>query len=169
MQVFNETQRFNQWWLQLINIGLLVFLLFCLYSWFIAKETTGNVIPSEPVVQVAILISIIPVIILLYLIRLKKSIDEIGIHYQFQPFHFSKKTIRWSELENCYVRTYRPIKEYGGWGYRTAMGKKGHAFNVKGNQGIQLELKTGKKLLIGTQKEEDAQKIIERYFKTNDE
>ena len=68
-------------------------------------------------------------------------------------------------MEKCYVRIYSPIKEYGGWGYRTSLGKKkGSAFNVKGNKGIQIEFKTGKKLLVGTQKESEATQVIHRYF-----
>lgn len=169
MRVFSEIQRFNQWWIRLINIALLGFLIFCFYSWFIAKESTGNVMASDTTAQAAILISIIPAILLIYYIKLQTSINEIGIHYQFLPFQFSKKTIRWNEIENCYVRTYRPIKEYGGWGYRSARGKKGKAINIKGNKGIQLELKSGKKVLIGTQKEEDAQQVIQRHFKKGDE
>tara|TARA_R110002051_G_scaffold101478_1_gene172292 strand:- start:11577 stop:11909 length:333 start_codon:yes stop_codon:yes gene_type:complete len=105
---------------------------------------------------------------LIYLFRLKTIIDEIGIHYQFTPINFSKKTIRWSEIDKCYVRTYKPIKEFGGWGYRSSFGSR-KAINIKGNKGIQLVLKDGKNLLIGTQKENDANKVIERYFKTKDE
>ncbi|WP_273567686.1 hypothetical protein [Maribacter halichondriae] len=134
MRVFSEIQRFNQWWMQLINIGLLGFLLFSFYNWYIAKEPTGNVTPTDTVGQIVVIVSIIPALLLLYSIKLKTSNDEIGIHYQFTPFHFSRKTIRWNEIEKCYVRTYNPIKEYGGWGYRTSFGKKkGSAFNVKGN------------------------------------
>ena len=166
MRIFNETQRFNQWWMQLINIGLLAFLLFSAYNWYIAGEATGNVSSTDTTAQIAVVLSIVPVLLLLYSIKLKTSIDEIGIHYQFFPFHFSKKTVRWAELDNCYVRTYSPISEYGGWGYRVSFGKKGKALNVKGNRGIQLEPKTGKKLLIGTQKEEEAKQVIQRHFKT---
>lgn len=169
MRVFSEVLRFNQWWIQLINIGLLAFLLFCLYSWYIAKESTGNVMATDTTGQLVVIISIVPVLLLLYTLRLKSSIDEIGLHYQFLPFYFSKKAIRWSEIEKCYVRNYNPIKEYGGWGYRTSLGKKGRAYNVKGNKGIQLEFKTGKQLLIGTQKEDEAQQVIQRHFKTSDE
>lgn len=169
MRVFSEIQRFNQWWIQLINMGLLGLLLFCFYSWFIAKEPTGNVSANDTIGQLIVIFSIIPVLWLFYLMKMETAIDEIGVHYQFMPFQFSKKIIRWNEMENCYVRTYRPIKEFGGWGYRTAKGKKGKALNIRGNKGIQLELKSGGKLLIGTQKEEDAQQVIRRHFKKSDE
>ncbi len=165
MRVFSEIQRFDQWWVQLINIGLLGFLLYCLYMWFIAKQPTGNVATNDTSGQLIVIFSTIPVLLLFYFMRLKTTIDEIGIHYRFLPFHFSKKSIRWGDMEECYVRVYSPIKEYGGWGLRGSFGKN-KAYNVKGNKGIQTVLKTKGKILIGTQKESEASKIIERHFKT---
>jgi hypothetical protein len=61
------------------------------------------------------------------------------------------------------VRKYNPLTEYGGWGYRTGFGKKSGAMNVKGNIGIQIELSNGKKLLLGTQKKTEANKVLETY------
>ncbi len=168
MRVFNETQRFTQWWVHLMNLSLLVLLIYLVYNWYILKEAVGNVSAQDSTGQLVVIIVLLLSMALIYMFRLITTIDEIGIHYQFLPINMSKKTIRWSTLKNCYVRTYNPIKEYGGWGYRMSFGK-GRALNVKGNKGIQLEFDNGKKLLIGTQKEEDAQKVIERYFKTYDE
>ena len=164
MRVFQEVQRFNQWWLQLINIALLAFLLFCIYNWYIAKESTGNVMATDSLGQLIVMGTIIPVLILFSIMKLKTSINETGVHYRFVPFQFSSKTIRWYEMEKCYVRTYSAIKEYGGWGYRTTFSKKGKAYNVRGNKGIQIEFKTGKKNLIGTQKEDNASQVIKRYI-----
>ena len=169
MRVFKETQRFDQCWMKLINVVLFGCLVFCLYNWYVANQATGNVATTDTTGQIAVILSIVPVMLFLFLIKLETAIDEIGVHYQFFPFHFSKKTIRWSAMNRCYTRTYSPIQEYGGWGYRTSFGKKkGSAYNVKGDKGIQIELKTGKKLLIGTQKEDEAQQVIGRYFNTND-
>lgn len=78
------------------------------------------------------------------------------------------KHIAWHEIESISVRKYHPIREYGGWGYRTGFGKKSGAMNVKGNIGIQIVLKNNKKLLIGTQKERDAKSVLHSYsHKTN--
>ena len=67
-------------------------------------------------------------------------------------------------MEQCYVRKYSPLREYGGWGVRGSFGKN-KAYNVKGNQGIQIELKKGGKVLVGTQRKTEAQQVIDRYFK----
>jgi hypothetical protein len=168
MRVFNETQRFTQWWLQAINIALVALLMYGLYKWYALGEPVGNVAANDRTGQIVAILAVVCSVPLIYLFRLKTTIDEIGIHYQFFPINLSQRTIHWSEMENCYVRTYNPIKEFGGWGYRGSFGK-GKAVNIKGNKGIQVAFKDGKKLLIGTQEQEDAQKVIERYFKTKDE
>jgi len=110
--------------------------------------------------NVGILISVS----LIFFFKLTTRIDEKGIHYQFFPFHFKFKLISWNEISKVFVRTYDPIGEYGGWGLKGGWSKsKGKAINVSGDIGIQLELKTGKKLLIGTQKENDAKSVLETY------
>ena len=169
MRVFKETQWFNQWWLQCLNIGLLIFLGLCIYNWLIAKVPSVNVLVGNSLEQALFISTITLSLVYMYILRLNTFIDEIGIHYQFFPFHFSRKTIRWNEIKECYVRKYSPLKEYGGWGYRIAMGKNGKAFNVKGNKGIQIAFKNDKRLLLGTQMEQNAQEVVERNFKTRNE
>ncbi len=164
MRVFKEIQHFNQWWLRLFNLGIVCMLLYSSYSWYVLKESVGNVAADDAFGQLITILTLTLVLILFYLLKLKTEIDEHGIYYQFAPFHLSKRTIRWPELQACYVRTYKPIKEYGGWGYRYSFGKNGKALNVKGNKGIQLVFKTGDKLLIGTQKEVAAAAVIQQYF-----
>ena len=164
MRFFQETQKFTQWWLHLIIWGILAFLLYCLYIWFVAKETVGNVSADGTTAQLLVIISTVLPLLLILSIRMETTIDEIGIHYRFLPFHTSKKTVRWADIEECFVRKYNPVSEYGGWGLRGTLGKN-KAYNIKGNKGIQIKLKTGEKVLIGTQKDNEAQKVIERHYK----
>jgi len=165
MRVFNETQRFDQWWLKLIFLALILFVAYSIYQWYFTIEAVGNVGPNDSFGQLIVIVSIFPILILFYFLKLRTEIDENGIQYKFSPFHFSTKKIAWTAIQNCYVRTYNPIMEYGGGEFRTSLGK-GSAFNVKGNKGIQVELKSGKKILFGTQKEDEAKQIIQRYFKS---
>jgi hypothetical protein len=59
----------------------------------------------------------------------------------------------WNEIQSCEAVTYRPIRDYGGWGIRC--GRKGKAYNVTGNRGVQLELTNGKRLLLGSQQPDE--------------
>jgi hypothetical protein len=67
----------------------------------------------------------------------------------------------YGEIASCEARTYRPIREYGGWGVRYGLGGRGKAYNVSGNEGVQLVFASGKRLLIGSKRAgEVAQAIV---------
>ena len=161
MKVFKEEQRFTQTWLHILLIITFVTTILA-----VAKEWNDNLDQSieANLSSLFTIISLILVHFLIYFSNLKTKIDEKGIHYQFFPFHFSNKNISWVDISKIYVRSYNPISEYGGWGLRYTFNKKrGNALNVSGDIGIQLELKNGKKLLIGTQKKEEATRVLETY------
>ena len=159
MKVFNEEQQFRQLWLMvLLGFSLLVpvGLIINEYIKYNTSMTNNEFLGS--------LIGIIASVLLIFIFKLSTRIDEKGIHYQFFPFHFSMKTLLWSEITKAEVRTYDPIGEYGGWGLRYSFNKKkGNAVNVSGDIGIQLTLKNGKKLLIGTQKKEAVSRVLKTY------
>ncbi|MUU77731.1 hypothetical protein GN138_04685 [Winogradskyella sp. HL2-2] len=88
------------------------------------------------------------------------------MHYKFFPFHWSFKVIKWKDIQNVYVRSYDALGEYGGWGLKGGAfwnKSKGKAINVSGDIGIQLILKNKKKLLIGTQKQNDVKNVLASY------
>lgn len=95
---------------------------------------------------------------LLSSLKLRTRIDAEGIHYRMIPFHRKQQTIPWHEIDSVYVRKYSPIAEYGGWGMR--YGRNGRAVNAKGDMGIQVVKKDGKRILIGTQQPEEAQRVL---------
>ena len=78
----------------------------------------------------------------------------------FYPPLFKKgRFISKEEIHRFEVRQYNPIHEFGGWGYKyrgRLMRRKrfGVAFTAYGRTGVQLHLKSGKKILIGTQRTE---------------
>lgn len=160
MRFFKETQRFDQWWFHLLNILVLGVMIYPIYRAFNSEyiDTSVRSILIATFVLVFILLGLV------YSIKLKTQIDEKGVHYGFFPFHRNYRSIAWTDMEKCYTRTYSPIREYGGWGYR-GIRRNSKAYNIKGNQGVQIVLKTGEKLLIGTQKPKEAQQTINSYFR----
>ena len=91
-------------------------------------------------------------------LTLHTRIDRHSIVYRFAPIHRKERLIKWEAVKKIYVRKYKPIAEYGGWGFR--LGRSGRAFNTSGNMGLQLVLNDGKKILIGTQEPEELKRII---------
>jgi len=157
MKIFKETQRFNQWWLIIFEVIVLLFVVFDLLKEFQhIKNGTGS---KSITAMVLSMIMILMVFLFIHALKLNSKIDENGISYQFFPIHLKYKNIPWSDLSKCYVRKYSPILEYGGWGFR-GFNKSSRAFNIKGNMGIQLEFVDGAKLLIGTQNPEKAKLTI---------
>lgn len=157
MKPYNEVQRFTQRWVW----GLLI-VVFLITIIPIATLITENGFDKSLSWALIFPVAITALVMLLfYLLRLETTIDAQGVHYRFFPI--PKKMIPWKDIEECYVRQYSPLREYGGWGIR--FGLNGKAYNVKGNKGIQVKLKSGKKILFGTQNEIEVKDVIQLYFK----
>jgi hypothetical protein len=104
------------------------------------------------------------VLAFIWIIHLKSEINATGIHYQFLPFHFKAHTIPWDEIQLAEVCSYKPLREFGGWGIKYGYNSK--AFTISGNEGICITLKNKKIILIGTKESERAANAIKRYFKS---
>ena len=163
MRIFKEEQKFTQLWVHiLLALGFIPGIVIITRAWIQATDDNTDV----KIGFLVVVGSMVLVYGLMFSLKLKTRIDEKGIYYRFIPFHLSIKFIAWEDLNNAYVRKYKPISEYGGWGIKGRLllkKSKGVAFNVKGDLGLQLELQNGKKILIGTQKEEEVKKVLIMY------
>ncbi|GAB2960314.1 hypothetical protein GCM10027048_29960 [Hymenobacter coalescens] len=83
-------------------------------------------------------------------IRLDVRLDENGVRYRMSPLHLNWHHRSWADIRYAYLREYRPLAEYGGWGMRGIF-RRNRALTVAGSQGLQLEFTNGTKLLLGTQ------------------
>jgi hypothetical protein len=105
------------------------------------------------------------VMLLLFTSRLDTHIDEHGISYRFFPFQLKKRFIAWDTVSTLKVRNYDPLGEYWGWGIKGT--RKNRAINIAGDIGLQLELKNGRKLLIGTLQKEKMERVVEKIQSAN--
>lgn len=153
-KLFEEKQKFTQWWLWLILIIILLIPSFGIYKQFVLKEELGDH-PSSNLGMVLFLISIVVLIAFFLLIQLKTEITEAEIRVRFFPL--ITKRIKWSDIKSAKVVNYGFI---GGWGIRLWT-EYGTVYNIKGNIGVALELNNGKKYLIGTQKEIEFNRVLD--------
>ncbi len=109
------------------------------------------------------IIGISLICVFLSLVRLNTKIDNQGIQFRFYPLHIKWQTISWDKVESAEIRSFSPLKEYGGWGLR--YNKFGKAYTIKGNQGLQLHLKDGKNILIGSNRAEELEIILKTFKK----
>ena len=149
---FSEQQRFSQIWIWAIIVGSAVLPFVDVY------KTGFQVDKAETYFM--LLVPVL-VIILFLVLRLETRVDGTGIYYKFFHFHLKTQHKTWDEIDRALIRKYKPISEYGGWGIRMGLGH-GKAFNVSGNMGLQLIFKNGKRTLIGTQKPEELDVLIEQ-------
>ena len=66
----------------------------------------------------------------------------------FGPLRLIRKRIRYSDVRRVGAVTYRPLREFGGWGIRWRPGKS--AWTIRGNQAVNIELRNGKTVFVGS-------------------
>jgi hypothetical protein len=99
----------------------------------------------------------------MYKINLTVEIHEEGLYFRFFPLHLSFRKIYIEDITGFTVETYRAIRDYGGWGIR--YGRKGKAYNVSGNRGVQLQLSNGEYILIGSQHPEEMSEALKAVLR----
>ncbi|MCF8296299.1 MAG: DUF6141 family protein [Saprospiraceae bacterium] len=162
--LYTETQRFRQIWIIIIMIGTSGIFVWGLIQQLIFRIPWGTNPSSD---LGLILFSLIPFLIFILLLRIKllTTVKEDGVYFKFSLLQRKTKKIPKEDILKYQIRTYRPIKEYGGWGIRKGGKRVGDAYNVSGNVGVQFELKTGKKILIGTAFPERFKKAVDDMLK----
>ena len=158
--LFNrEIQYFRQPWLWILILAISAIALWgMIQQLFLGKPFGNNPAPDTILIIIAVIFGFgFPYTF--YKMNLTIEVRSDGIYYRFFPFHLSFHKIKLEDLVKYEVRTYSPIRDYGGWGIR--WGSKGKAYNVSGNRGINLEYSNGKQLLIGSQKPEELAEALD--------
>lgn len=153
--LFREEQRFNKWWIWLIVTILLCAIFIPVINSINKEQVVLGATNDKHLVLYGIfaVISLIVVLIVTFFVKLKTKITVNGIYVRYLPFMRKWKKLSASDVVKYKVRKYRAILEYGGHGMKERR-KIGRAYTMSGNMGLQLYLKNGKKLLIGTQKKQ---------------
>jgi hypothetical protein len=152
---FNEGQRIDQWWLKAILVATLGVIGYAVYS-FLQKDAD---VMGHIVFWLGTALGL-AAIGLVWFWKLTTRIDNYGIHVKCP---FVNKKVNWEEIEELEVINYGFV---GGWGIRMWT-KFGTVYNTSGSIGLRVKLKSGKKLLIGTQKENELKSIVEKWGNTS--
>jgi hypothetical protein len=97
-------------------------------------------------------------ILLFHVLELTVTVRPSEFDIRFRPL--TRRRIPHAAVRSCEARTYRPLREYGGWGVRRGW-KGGWAYNVRGNRGVQLVLEDGSSILVGSQRADDLAAAIQ--------
>ncbi|MFC1477379.1 DUF6141 family protein [candidate division KSB1 bacterium] len=147
--IMREVQYFRQVWMLLLCLIPSAFVLYMAVQQLVFKHPMGNNPASDTVMVILAVVFGILLPVFILSTHLTTEVRQDGLYIRFFPFHVRTKKISLEDIALCEAVTYRPIRDYGGYGIR--YGRKGKAYNVSGSRGIRIEYAGGKKLLIGSQ------------------
>jgi hypothetical protein len=127
---------------------------------FVVAVTVLAVFFSRP--DDALLLAIAPVVVVLVaslisLSHLDVDVTDRGVTIAFR-YLWPTRRIGFEEIIGLEVRRYNPLLEYGGWGVR--LGPKGWAYMTSGKEGVQLRLRRGIPVLIGSARPRELEAAI---------
>ena len=148
---YREQQRIKVWW-----VWLAVFVpAVVMGSIFVEQIVHGRPHGEHPgpdwLVWLLSIFLCVGVPALLLVLELTITVDDAGVHIRYFPF--VRRTIPFADIRACRARKYRPIREFGGWGIRSGLGKKS-AYNASGTWGVELYLNDGRSIMLGSQRHE---------------
>jgi hypothetical protein len=150
MTRFHEEQHFHG-----ALIGLLLVTMI-----FVVVVALGAVVLARP--DDALLLALAPVVVvivasLISLSHLDVDVTDDGVRIAFR-YWWPTRRIRFEDIVGLQVRRYRPLLEYGGWGVR--LGPAGWAYSTGGDEGVQLRLRKGIPVLIGSKSPRELEAAI---------
>ncbi len=149
---FREQQRIKVWWIWLAVLVPAVVMGSIFVEQIVRGRTHGEHPGPDWLVWLLSVFLCLLVPALLLVLELTIAVDDAGVHIRYFPF--VRRAIPFADIRACRARAYRPIREFGGWGIRTGLGKKS-AYNASGNLGVELYLNDGRSIMLGSQRHEE--------------
>ncbi|MEA2465694.1 MAG: hypothetical protein QOJ98_3441 [Acidobacteriota bacterium] len=165
MMYFREQQQFRQGWLWLLFGAISIPIVGVLGYGVYQQLVLGHPFGTNPASNLAlsgvfsvILVLHTLVLALFWYARLDVEVHAAELTIRFRPFHLKPRRIPLHAITDARARQYSALGEYGGWGIR--MGVHGWAYNVSGDDGVQLTLADGRRILIGSRRSAELEAAI---------
>jgi hypothetical protein len=156
---FTERQYQPLWWIRVpLIIICVIFISLSVLQIAFNKPLWDNPMDNEMLIFITIFVILFSV--LFFVSYLKTHINEEGVYIRYFPFQLKYKYYSWESIESAQVIRYNPIKEFGGWGIKTSIFRfknfrftynKNVCYTIYGNKALELSIKGGKRVVIGTQ------------------
>lgn len=156
--LFREAQYFRQvWWVMFLVLGVAALMWWGLIQQiFLGRPWGTNPAPDWAMWLFWLLFGIgLPLLFCTMGLIIEVYSSSVLIHY----FPLSRRSISMDDIESLDSRTYAPIRQFGGWGIRGAAHRR--AYTIKGNQGVEITMKNGQSILIGSQNPQELALAIE--------
>jgi hypothetical protein len=155
---FLEEQRFRQFWVYLLLAIPVVIMWWGFLEQIILGRQWGDRPAPNWVVILTWLLFGIGLPGFFWMLRMNTRVDGTGVEVRWSPIK-SGATVAYSEIECHESITYRPIREFGGWGVRWG-GKQRRAYNVSGDRGVELFLTDGRSIVVGSERSDELANAI---------
>lgn len=168
-ELFREEQRFSGTWLLPFVLGVPA-LLVLVFGWGFYKQIVQHVpwgdrpLSDSGLIAVSAVMLVVAIALPLLFLgsRLVVTVDGEAVHISFTPF--ARRRVALAEIVTAQPRKSNPLMEFGGVGLRWT--PRGWAYLVSGNLGVQLELGSGKRIFVGSQRPDELAAAISRAKST---
>lgn len=146
--IFREEQRFRQWWIWLLVYGIAALQWWGFVQQIVLGKPWGNNPGPDWMVWLFWALFGIGLPVFFHVLKLTIEVTPEQIVVGYRPL--TKRIIPLAQVDRVEARTYRPLREYGGYGLRGT--GRHRAYNVSGNQGVELTLSDGRRVMLGSQR-----------------
>ena len=155
---YEEVQHFHPAF-QALMVGIGLFLLVSLVADVVFHTPLGSK-PAPPAVLAGVLVFF--VLLYLWVFRLVVRVDGQSVRAEFG--YLGRLNFRWTrdQIRSCEPVTYRPLRDFGGWGIRFGAGGK-RCYSARGNRGVLLETDK-RQVTIGSQRPEELAAAIQQLI-----
>ncbi len=154
---YHEHQTFRQFDIMALLVGT-----FAVSSFILIQKLylTPGEVPAICIALYTMIIAASLIAIVYYLkVKLIISVNPKYLKYQYFPIHYKKQRVELSEIKSCKVVQTSLQAEYSGWAISYGVGTK--QFSVSGKNGIEIELKNGNVIFLGSKNPEELKMILD--------
>ncbi len=154
--LFKEVQQFRQKWLMLLLLAaMLVPVCILVVTAYKQPEESSKLFLS----LLAVLVIEIPIFFLFYYSKLETIVVPEGLGYRWWPLQGKYRMIFKEDILDIWLRR-SPAFTYG---YHWLPGY-GWVNNIRGRKGIQIKLKSGKRIYLGSQRIDELRTALEKVL-----
>mgnify|MGYP001821635815 CR=1 FL=1 len=84
--------------------------------------------------------------------HLRLTVTDEAVIISYRPF--TRRRIELLEILGANAREYDALREYGGWGIK-GWSREKRAYNVSGSEGVELFLRDGRTVMLGSQRADE--------------
>jgi len=152
--IYKEEQQYRNW----ESIAFITLLIGGLV-YGIVTGNAKNAMAISPMWLSACLVALSGFLLYLLNIKLRISVSDKSISYQYFPIHDKKKKVKIEDIQYCAVIDPSAAQSYTGRNLNFAVREQ--MYSVTGRRGLQVILKNNKRLFIGSKNPQELKSRIE--------